>query len=157
MDGQAVGQKAHLLFPGGARIAEEPWQHAEAVTRTADLMNDALVPAIFEAAFKYEDIRIRVDALERLANGAWGLPDVKSSSGLKDHYLDDMALQTYVLRGAGVDISSTELLHVNTNYVRRLGGISWTDFFTRLDVGEAVAGFGCGKSFAGTLRRGPCR
>lgn len=137
--GQEVGQKAHLLFPGGVQIIEEAWQHAAAVTRTAKLMNDAFVPAIFEAAFDYEDIRIRVDALERLANGAWGLREVKSSSGLKDHYLDDIALQTYVLRGAGVAIYSTELLHVNTDYVRGPGGISWTDFFTRLDVGEAVA------------------
>lgn len=137
--GQEVGQKAHLLFPGGVRIAEEPWQHAEAVTRTTKLMNDALVPAIFEAAFEYENIRIRVDVLERLANGAWGLREVKSSSGPKDHYLDDIALQTYVLRGAGVAISSTELLHVNTDYARGPGGISWTEFFMRLDVGEAIA------------------
>ncbi|MDP3856538.1 MAG: DUF2779 domain-containing protein [Stagnimonas sp.] len=137
--GQEVGLKAHLLFRGGVRINEEPWQHAEAVTRTAKLMNDAFVPTIFEAAFDYEDIRIRVDVLERLANGAWGLREVKSSSGLKDHYLDDIALQTYVLRGAGVAVSSTELLHVNTNYVRGPGGISWMDFFTRLDVVDAVA------------------
>jgi hypothetical protein len=102
-------------------------------------MNDAVVPAIFEAAFEYEDIRIRADVPERLANGVWGLREVKSSSGLKDHYLDDIALQTYVLRGAGVAISSIELLHVNTDYVRGPSSISWTDFFTRLDVGDAVA------------------
>ena len=137
--GQEIGQKAHLLFPGGVRIDEEPWQHAEAVTRTAALMSDARVPAIFEAAFEYENIRIRVDVLERLAPGTWGLREVKSSSGLKDHYLDDIALQTYVLRGAGVAISSIELLHVNTKYVRGPSGICWTDFFTRLDVGDAVA------------------
>jgi hypothetical protein len=137
--GQEVGQKAHLLFPGGVQIIEKAWQHAEAVTRTARLMNDAFVPAIFEAAFDYENIRVRVDVLERLANGDWGLREVKSSSGLKDHYLDDIALQTYVLRGAGVAISSTELLHVNTDYVRGPGSISWTDFFTRLDVGETIA------------------
>jgi len=137
--GQEVGLKAHLLFRGGARINEEPWQHAEAVIRTTSLMSDVRVPAIFEAAFEYENIRIRVDVLERLANGAWGLREVKSSSGLKDHYLDDTALQTYVLLGAGVVISSTELLHVNTDYVRGPGGISWTDFFTRLDVSDAVA------------------
>jgi hypothetical protein len=137
--GQEIGQKAHLLFPGGLRIEEEPWQHTAAVTRTAELMNDARVPAIFEAAFEYEDVRIRVDVLERLAQGTWGLREVKSSSGLKDHYLDDIALQTYVLRGAGVAISSIELLHVNTKYVREPNGICWTDFFTRLDVGDAVA------------------
>ena len=51
--GQQIGTKAHLLFPGGVLIAEEPWQHAEAVARTASLMNDARVSAIFEAAFEY--------------------------------------------------------------------------------------------------------
>jgi Domain of unknown function(DUF2779) len=137
--GQEVGLKAHLLFPGGVLIDEEPWQHAEAVSRTANLMSNALVPAIFEAAFEYENIRIRVDVMERLSQGSWGLREVKSSSGLKDHYLNDIALQTYVLRGAGVSVSSIELLHVNTKYVRGPNGICWTDFFMRLDVGDAVA------------------
>jgi len=137
--GQEIGQKAHLLFPGGARIEEEPWQHAEAVTHTAALMGDARVPAIFEAAFEYENIRIRVDVLERLAPDSWGLREVKSSSGLKDHYVDDISLQTYVLRGAGIAVSSIQLLHVNTKYMRGPNGICWTDFFTRLDVGDAVA------------------
>jgi Domain of unknown function(DUF2779) len=80
-----------------------------------------------------------VDVLERLAHGTWGLREVKSSSGLKDHYLDDIALQTYVLRGAGVAIPSIELLHVNTAYMRAQNGICWTDFFMRLDVGDAIA------------------
>ena len=26
--GQEIGRKAHLLFPGGALVDEEPWQHA---------------------------------------------------------------------------------------------------------------------------------
>ena len=137
--GQQIGIKAHLLFPGGVLIAEEPWQHAEAVARTASLMNDARVPAIFEAAFEYDGIRIRVDVMERLALGAWGLREVKSSSGLKDHYLDDIALQAFVLRGAGITVSSIELLHVNTAYVRGPDAICWTDFFARMDVGDAVA------------------
>jgi hypothetical protein len=137
--GQQIGGKAHLLFPGGVLVNEEPWQHAEAVTRTTALMGDAGVPAIFEAAFEYDDIRIRVDVMERLAPGVWGLREVKSSSRLKDHYLDDIALQAYVLRGAGVTVASIELLHVNTTYVRGAGEICWVDFFARLDIGDAVA------------------
>ena len=39
----------------------------QAVARTAALMADARVPAIFEAAFEYDGIRIRVDVMERLA------------------------------------------------------------------------------------------
>ena len=49
--GQEIGRKAHLLFPGGIEVTEEPWEHAQAVARTATLMTDANVPAIFEAAF----------------------------------------------------------------------------------------------------------
>jgi hypothetical protein len=137
--GREIGLKAHLLFPGGVRIDEEPWQHAEAVAHTAALLGDARVPAIFEAAFEYDDIRIRVDVVERLAHGTWGLREVKSSTGLKDHYLDDIALQAFVLKGLGFPVTSVELVHVNSAYVRGHDGISWADFFTRLDVADAVA------------------
>jgi hypothetical protein len=136
--GQEIGRKAHLLFPGGVEVTEAPWEHAQAVTRTAALMAQAGVPAIFEAAFEYDGIRIRVDVLERLPFGAWGLREVKSSSRLKDHYIDDIALQAYVLGGAGLNVPSIELLHVNTAYVRGANGIAWPEFFARLDVGDAA-------------------
>jgi hypothetical protein len=137
--GQEIGRRARLLFPGGVLVDEEPWQHAEAAVRTAALMGDGRVPAIFEAAFEHDGIRIRVDVLERLGQDTWGLREVKSSTRLKDHYGDDIALQAFVLAGAGVAVRSIELLHVNTDYVRGADGISWPDFFFRLDVGEAVA------------------
>jgi hypothetical protein len=137
--GQEIGRKAHLLFSGGVLINEEPWRHAQAIARTAALMSDEHVPAIFEAAFEYDGIRIRVDVLERLAHGTWGLREVKSSGGPKDHYYDDIALQAFVLQGAGVAVSSIELLHVNTAYVRGPDGICWTDFFARVDVQDPVA------------------
>ncbi len=82
------------------------------------LMADATVPAIFEAAFEHEGIRIRVDVLERLESGAWGLREVKSSASMKGHHADDLALQLFVLAGAGIAISSIELVHVNRAYVR---------------------------------------
>jgi hypothetical protein len=137
--GREIGRKAHLLFPCGASVDEPPWRHAAAVARTAALMCDERVPAIFEAAFEYDNIRIRVDVLERLAHGTWGLREVKSSSGPKDHHYDDIAIQAFVLEGAGVAVSSIELLHVNTAYVRGPSGISWPDFFARVDVHDAVA------------------
>ena len=137
--GQNIGRKAHLLFPGGIEVTEEPWEHAQAVARTAALMADAGVPAIFEAAFEHDAIRVRVDVLERRPAGTWGLREVKSSTRLKDHYINDIALQAYVLRGAGVSLSSIELLHVNIAYIRGAGGIDWSEFFARRDVSDAVA------------------
>jgi hypothetical protein len=101
-----IGHKAHLLFPGGALVDEEPWRHVAAIARTAALMATEQVPAIFEAAFEYDNIRIRVDVLERLAHGTWGLHEVKSSGGPKDHYYDDIALQAFVLEGAGIVVTN---------------------------------------------------
>ncbi|MDA8232388.1 MAG: DUF2779 domain-containing protein [Magnetospirillum sp.] len=137
--GQEVGRKAHLLFPGGVLVEDEPWQHLEAMARTAALMADASVPAIFEAAFEHAGVRIRADVLERLPGGTWGLREVKSSSGVKDHYIDDLAVQAFVLNGAGVPLSSAQLLHVDTGYVRGADGICWPEFFARVDLDQEVA------------------
>jgi hypothetical protein len=136
--GQQIGLKAHLLFPGGVLIDEAPWAHTSAGARTIALMADASTPAIFEAAFEHDGIRVRVDVLERLPDGSWGLREVKSSTRPKDHHLDDIALQTHVIRGAGVTVSSIELVHVNNVYVRGQDGIDWRAYFARVDVGSDV-------------------
>jgi len=133
--GREIGEKAHLLFPGGILVDEEPWQHAEAAERTARLMQDPTVPAIFEAAFVDCNVRVRVDILVRRPDG-WGLLEVKSSSRVKDHYLNDIALQAHVLNGACVTLSAIEIMHVNTRYVRGAGEIDWPVFFTRVDVAD---------------------
>ena len=132
-----IGRHAHELFPGGVLLTEEPWQHAEAVARTRALMNDPAVPAIFEAAFTHDDIRVRVDVLERLPGG-WGLREVKSSTRVKDHYLDDAALQLHVLEGAGVTVLSVEVIHVDNAYIRGQGEVEWSAFFARTEVGDQV-------------------
>ena len=136
--GQEIGRKAHLLFPGGILVEEEPWRHADAVARTAALMADRAVSAIFEAAFEHAGIRIRADVLERLPDGSWGLREVKSSGGVKDHHIDDLALQAHVIRGAGVRLASVHLLHVDTGYVRGAGEICWRDFFAHADLTDDI-------------------
>ncbi len=52
-------------------VLAEPWQHAEAAAQTVALMANPLVPAIFEAAFEHDGIRIRVDVLNRNVDGSW--------------------------------------------------------------------------------------
>jgi predicted RecB family nuclease len=136
--GYEIGRKAHLLFPGGILVTEEPWQHEAAVLRTAALMADPSVPAVFEAAFEHDGIRVRVDVIERLGDG-WGLREVKSSTRMKNHHVEDLALQAFVLAGAGVPVSSIELVHVNNTYIRAHAGICWQDFFSRTDAHGAVA------------------
>jgi len=137
--GNEVGERARLLFPGGVLVAEEHWRHEEAMRRTRELLHDPGVPAIFEAAFEHEDVRIRVDALERLGDGRFGLREVKASSAVKGHHLDDLAVQWFVLKGCGLAVDSVELVHVNRRYVRGRGEIDWQRFFTRAERAAEVA------------------
>jgi predicted RecB family nuclease len=136
--GTEIGLNAHHLFPGGVLVDEEPWQHDEAVARTRDLMADPLVPAIFEAAYEFDGVRIRVDVMERLPDGTWALGEVKSASKVKARYIDDIAVQAYVVAQSGVELASTELVRVNTAYVFGGGEIDWQQFFKRDDVGAKV-------------------
>ena len=138
--GTEVGLVAHKLFPGGVHVREKPWEHARAVERTRELMQSSDAPAIFEAAFEAQNVRIRVDVLERLSGGGWGLREVKSSTQVKDIHLDDVAVQHFVLESSGVRVPSVELLHINRDYVRREGGIDWPAFFVRADLAAESAG-----------------
>jgi hypothetical protein len=137
--GTDVGLAAHRLFPGGVLVEERPWEHAQAVVRSLELMRNPDLPAIFEAAFEWERIRIRADVLERLPDGAWGLREVKAATGVKEVHLDDVAVQQFVLEGSGLRIPSVELLHVNRDYVLGEDGIDWPAFFVRADLTSVCA------------------
>lgn len=126
-----VEQAARRLFPGGVAAAGDAAQ-------TACLLARPDVPAIFEAAFTHDGIAARADILAR-QDGGWALIEVKSSARVKPHYLDDVAVQAHVLRGAGVDVRGIVVLHLNKDYVRGAGPVDWQALFTRADVSAAIA------------------
>jgi hypothetical protein len=114
--GTEVGEMAHQLFPGGVAVEGEYWDVQGVLRSTAQLMANSSVPAIFEAAFVHDDVLVRVDVLQRRAQGRWRLVEVKSSNGMKEEYLPDVAIQKYVAEGAGVLLETCELMHLNKNY-----------------------------------------
>ncbi|MGD9045947.1 MAG: DUF2779 domain-containing protein [Desulfobacterales bacterium] len=115
--GHEVGTLATELYPDGVLIDEPYYQHKQAVESTLKAMQDPDVKAIYEAAFVYEGVRIRVDILERLDDGSWNLVEVKSSTSVKDVYYPDVAVQYYVLEGCGLKISGAGILHINNQYI----------------------------------------
>ncbi len=132
--GTDVGIAARQLVPGGVLVDEGPDQHDRAVERTRELMDKSGAPAIFEAAFTFDRIRVRVDILERLPGGAWRLAEVKSSTRTKPEHLHDLSVQAHVILGCGIPIEEMLLVHVDTTYVRGADGIDWFGYFKRDDV-----------------------
>lgn len=145
--GTEIGERARSLFPRGVLIEESHRQREAALARTVSVINDPLVPAIFEGAFEHDGVLVRVDILQRVQSDtagrvAWRLIEVKSSSRVKDVHLDDLAIQRYVLQGAGVQVATSCLMHINTQYLYDGGEIDLQALFTIEDVSESVAGRG---------------
>jgi hypothetical protein len=115
--GHQVGRLATERYAGGMLIREDHTRHAEAVRSTRDVMKNPAVPAIFEAAFSEDGVRIRADILERRPDGRWNLIEVKSSTGVKAEYLTDVGVQYHVLRRAGIDVVRVFLMHIDRDYV----------------------------------------
>jgi predicted RecB family nuclease len=112
-----VGRLATSLYTNGIHIQEDYRHHTKAEKSTRNAMSNKNVAAIYEAAFTYDGIRIRVDILERKDVTAWNLIEVKSSTSVKDVYKPDLGIQYYILKGLGMEISSAGILHINNAYV----------------------------------------
>ena len=141
--GTEIGLMARQRFPGGALVKASFRQRELAIAETAALLHDPTGFAIFEGAFEHDGVLVRVDVLERIQSGergasSWRLIEVKSSTRVKDVHLDDLAIQSYVVQGAGVDLAAVCLMHVNTKYLYPGGDIDLQALFSMEDVTQAV-------------------
>jgi hypothetical protein len=142
--GTEVGELARSRFPGGVLVTAGYRQTDAALAQTAALVQDLTVPAIFEAAFLHAGVLVRADVLERVSTEegracGWRLIEVKSSTKVKDVHLEDLAVQSGVILGAGLTLHSVCLMHINTGYAYRDGAIDLNELFTIQDLSEAVA------------------
>jgi hypothetical protein len=94
---------------------EDPQQ---ALKDTATALNTHEI--LFEPAFRYEGVFVRTDALIRHDRGddepVYTMVEVKAASNVKPQYIRDSAIQVWVLRGTGLNITRVELGYVNTNF-----------------------------------------
>jgi len=102
--GHEIGLLAQKRFPGGVPV-DFANGIDDALANTAILIDNASVPAIFEATFQHSNLLVRVDILQRRPNNRWRLIEVKSSSAIRPHYRYDLAIQNRVVRACGLDIS----------------------------------------------------
>jgi len=95
--GTDVGILAQQLFPGGIEIPYEGLSISEQIKKTAWEIEKG-TETFYEASFSFNSIFIKVDILHKGKEG-WEIYEVKNSTGLKDVYFNDVAVQYYVLKG----------------------------------------------------------
>jgi hypothetical protein len=112
--GQHVGELAREQFPGGILIDLPHTAVEERLAATAGAIASG-APAVLEASFLGANVFVAVDILSRTETG-FSLIEVKSSTSAKPEHIPDAAIQTWVLRQAGVPVESVEIMHLNKEY-----------------------------------------
>ena len=126
--GQDVGMLARTLFPGGVEV-DCSRGLADAIRTTRELVANPEVPAIFEAVFEHQNVLVKVDILHRRRDGRWRLIEVKSTAQVREHHLEDVAVQHRVVSRSGLDVATACLGHINSNYIFPGGEIDPRRFF----------------------------
>jgi predicted RecB family nuclease len=135
--GREVGMLARQMFPGGVEVRSEG-DLDQAIRATREIIGNRDVPAIFEGTFEHNGVLVRVDVLHRRKDERWRLTEVKSTTEVKDHHLDDVAIQHRVVTRSGVDLAASCLAHVSRDYVYEGGSIDASRFFRIRNLSRQV-------------------
>lgn len=116
-----VGEIARQLFdPDGLGTVVDAQVDGlgPALARSAALL-DSSAP-IFQAAFAakgalaFTDIMLPVGVEPKRS---WRIVEVKSSTSVKDYHRDDVAIQAFIARAAGVPLNSVALAHIDSDWL----------------------------------------
>jgi hypothetical protein len=129
--GHEIGSLAKTLFPGGLEIGEGVIYRQAVVQWTRDAL--PFRKPLFEAALEHCGGYARADILNPVAEDEWEIVEVKSSTDVKEVFLEDIAFQHFVFTGVGLKIRSCRVLHVNNSYVRN-GEVDARSLFKEVDV-----------------------
>jgi len=94
------------------------------------------IKAIYEAAFIFDNVLVRVDVLLRRGD-VWEIIEVKSSKEAKPHHLNDITAQAYVVLGCGLKLSSMKIAHINRDFLYK-GNEDYAGLLIEVDVTNEV-------------------
>ena len=113
--GKQVGELAKELFGDYNDIPYDKNLNIR-LEKTEKLLKDK-PNIITEASFIYDNNFCSVDILKNDADGV-EIYEVKSSTKIKDIYLDDAAYQYFVLTNLGLNVKKVCIVYINNEYIR---------------------------------------
>ncbi|MDD3877065.1 MAG: hypothetical protein PHT69_10615 [Bacteroidales bacterium] len=116
--GTDIGYYAQQFFPGGIDLKPKSHYHYKKALELTAFHVEQKTPVIYEASFMYNDVLIFLDILT-YKDGHWYAYEVKSSLEISETYLNDAALQYYVLSGTGIPVRDMSLIYMNEKYTRK--------------------------------------
>ncbi len=124
--GHEVGELAQRLYDptGQGELID---LHAEGVGPAIERSKSLLLgnTPVFEAGFAAGGAMAFADVMLPVSQdgkAAWRMVEVKSSTSVKDYYLDDIAIQSFVARESGVRLTAVSLAHIDSSWTYKGDG-----------------------------------
>lgn len=131
-NGIRVGELARGLF-GEYTNVENNNDKSIMILETEELLEQK-TRIITEASFAFEKNFASVDILKNEEDGI-EIYEVKSTTSVKDIYLDDISYQVYILKNLGYNVKSANIVYLNNKYIR-YGELELDKLFVIEDVTE---------------------
>lgn len=118
--GNVVGDIARQLYdPAGKGVLLDAQRDGfdPVLSRSLELLDSA--QPIFEAGFSINGALAFADVMlpnKQKGKRVWQMIEVKSSTRVKDYHRDDVAIQAYIARHAGVPLASIALAHIDSSW-----------------------------------------
>lgn len=110
-EGIAVEERARAAMGAGVLVASPDFAPEQKIAETRRALESG-ARLVFEATFSAGGGIVSADILRRVDDG-WELIEVKSSNGVKDEHLPDVAVQLFVLRASGLAVPRALVMHLN--------------------------------------------
>ncbi|HQF44092.1 MAG TPA: DUF2779 domain-containing protein, partial [Ignavibacteriaceae bacterium] len=115
--GTNVGILAQNLFPGGTDASpKSPSEYNNAVALTKKLLKNKQ-HVIYEASFNFSDVLSIADIVVQ-EKSSLKIFEVKSSTSISETYLQDAALQYWVITNSGYKVKDFSIIYINNQYLR---------------------------------------
>ncbi|MBU2676663.1 MAG: DUF2779 domain-containing protein [Gammaproteobacteria bacterium] len=135
--GHQVGDIAKQLYGNATAIDIQFTRRIGSMLRqTRELVARGEKVPIFEATFQHENVLVRVDVLLPDGEG-WRAIEVKASTSVKDYHVIDCAIQDWVMRNSGLDVTGISLAHINNQFVYDGEG-HYDGLLTEVDLTDEV-------------------
>lgn len=131
-NGHNVGDIARSYF-GSYSVVEFEEDKNLMAENTKKLIKNG-IENIAEASFVYDGLYCAVDILRKNDDG-FDIVEVKSSTNIKDIYIDDVAFQYYLLTQCGINVKKVQLMYINKYYERK-GSLELDKLFVLEDCTE---------------------
>lgn len=124
--GKIVGDIARQIYaPAGKRVLLDAQRdgYDTVFKRSAELLESS--QPICEAGFVANGAQAFADVMlpvKKNGKRMWRMIEVKSTTEIKEYHRDDVAIQSFIARKAGVPLVSIALAHINSDWVYPGGG-----------------------------------